>query len=98
MIDLTEETVIPIGEAAHHLPKRRGKKIHISTLYRWATSGVRGVQLETILVGGSRCTSLEALQRFSQRLSEEEVREALPVRRTLQRARETEQTLRDAGI
>ncbi|PCJ53361.1 MAG: hypothetical protein COA70_08635 [Planctomycetota bacterium] len=64
MIILSEETVIPLTEAPDYLPKRRGKKVHISTLFRWAQKGVGGTQLETIKVGGTRCTSLEALERF----------------------------------
>jgi hypothetical protein len=38
-------------------------------LYRWAKRGLRGVKLETIRVGGTLCTSLEALQRFCERLT-----------------------------
>jgi len=65
MIDLAAETVITLSEATEHLPRRRaGKRPHIATLYRWAQRGVRGVKLETIRVGGTLCTSLEALQQF----------------------------------
>ncbi len=64
MIDLKTETVMSLTEATKHLPTRRGKKPHVSTLYRWAQRGVRGEVLETIQVGGVLCTSLEALQRF----------------------------------
>jgi hypothetical protein len=70
MIDSTVENPIPLAVAARLVPPRRnGKRTHISTLYRWATVGVRGVVLETLQVGGSRCTSREALQRFYERLS-----------------------------
>jgi hypothetical protein len=70
MIDTTIETVRPLAQAASELPRRRGgRKTHISTLYRWATAGCRGVVLETIQIGATRCTSLEALQRFFERLS-----------------------------
>jgi hypothetical protein len=31
--------------------------------------GVRGVRLETLMVGGTRCTSVEALQRFFERIT-----------------------------
>ncbi len=41
-------------------------------LYRWATEGLRGVHLETIQVGGTLCTSIEALQRFFERLGQRE--------------------------
>ena len=70
MIDFANEQVVSLNEAARMLPRRReGKKPHVSTLYRWTIRGVRGVILETIQVGGTRCTSVEALHRFFERLS-----------------------------
>jgi hypothetical protein len=69
-IDISLETVFPLRDAARHIPRRRkGRKAAVSTLHRWATSGIRGVILETIQVGGTRCTSFPALQRFFDRLS-----------------------------
>jgi Protein of unknown function (DUF1580) len=66
-----DETVITLANAAEELPRRRrGRKTHVSTLFRWSTAGCRGVVLETIQIGGTRCTSREALQRFFERLSE----------------------------
>ncbi|QDS99245.1 DUF1580 domain-containing protein [Adhaeretor mobilis] len=46
------------------LPKRRGKKVHHSTVYRWATKGVRGRVLESVKVGNVRFTTVSALNRF----------------------------------
>jgi hypothetical protein len=51
-------------------PRRRGRKTSVSTLFRWSKSGCRGVILPTIQVGGSRCTSTEALQWFCEVLTE----------------------------
>ena len=60
MIDSTSETVISLAQAADELPRRRrGRKTHVSTLYRWATAGCRGVVLESIQIGATRCTSPE---------------------------------------
>ncbi len=71
MIDFTTETLVSFAEACERLPRRRaGKRSHPNTLYRWASHGVRGHHLETIQVGGTLCTSLEALQRFFNQLSE----------------------------
>jgi hypothetical protein len=70
MIDSTTETLISLADAAKSVPRRRrGRKTHLSTLYRWATVGIRGVMLETLQCGGSRCTSRQALQRFYEKLS-----------------------------
>ena len=71
MIDPSSETLISLTEATKGLPRRRrGKKPHISTLYRWSTAGCRGVVLETIQIGGTRCTSKEALGRFFRKLTQ----------------------------
>jgi len=74
MIDLTAETVISLTEATKRLPARReGKRPHVATLYRWASDGYKGFRLETIRVGSTLCTSLEALQRFCERLTTDDV-------------------------
>ena len=49
--------------------RRNGKPMHHSTMYRWATRGVRNILLETVTIGGSLCTSEPALLRFIARLS-----------------------------
>lgn len=69
-IDLQLETCLTLSQAAKRLPRVRGDKPpHPMTLYRWATSGLKAksgarVVLETEFVGGTRVTSLEALERF----------------------------------
>lgn len=76
-IDLFTENVISLAEAAATLPRRPS----ISTLHRWRLRGVRGVLLETVLVGGRRCTSREALSRFIKKttLAAEPKRRTAPV-------------------
>jgi hypothetical protein len=71
MIDHEVETVLSLTDAAARLPRRRGgKRVNVATLYRWASNGCRGVRLETIQIGGTRCTSMQALQRFFDRLTD----------------------------
>lgn len=71
MIDISSETLLPIGQVPSLIPSSRaGKKTHISTVWRWVLNGVRGIQLESVSIGGSRYTSREAVQRFVERLSE----------------------------
>ena len=69
MIELSREDLLVLADAAALLPRRRGKKVHIATLYRWAKAGVRGVRLEVLAVGGVTYTSRQALQRFAERLT-----------------------------
>lgn len=65
MIDPCQENLIALRDLPEKLPKRHGKRIHISTVYRWAQRGLRGgIRLETVKVGGGRYTSQEAVHRF----------------------------------
>jgi hypothetical protein len=65
------EDIRPMARAAKWLPTRRGDRPpHASCLFRWAKHGLRGVRLETLRVGGTLCTSREALERFFARLAE----------------------------
>jgi Protein of unknown function (DUF1580) len=73
----TTETLRPFAEAAGRLPSLRGgKPVHPATVWRWASRGVRGrdgslVRLEAIKIGGTCCTSDEALARFFRALSDD---------------------------
>ena len=72
MIDISLEETFSLTEAAKRLPcRRKGKRPNVSTLYRWAQTGCRGIVLETISIGATRCTSMEALQRFFDALTEQ---------------------------
>jgi hypothetical protein len=74
-IDPSTEVLRPFAEASRRLPALRGgRPVHPTTLWRWAARGVRGrdgvtVRLESIKVGGTCCTSDEALLRFIHALS-----------------------------
>ena len=71
-IDIKTEELLSLAQAAAKLPSRRaGRKTHVATLHRWATSGLHGQVLETVQCGGGRVTSLPALQRFFERLAAE---------------------------
>jgi len=78
-IDPNTETLRPLAEAAARLPALRGgRPVHTTTVWRWATRGVRGrggqtVKLETLKVGGTCVTSDEALVRYFLALSTEQV-------------------------
>ena len=67
---MLEETVLTLAEAAQRLPAIKGKKVHPSSVWRWATQGVRGVHLESWRLGGRCLTTLEAVERFAAKLAE----------------------------
>ena len=76
MIDIATETVFTPGEATRHLPPRRaGKRVNVATIFRWMQTGCKGIKLESIMVGATCCTSLQALQRFFDALTEAAERE-----------------------
>ncbi|MFH1918785.1 MAG: DUF1580 domain-containing protein [Planctomycetota bacterium] len=72
-IDLNTEEVLPFALAARRVPGRNGKGVAVSTLFRWASRGVRGIRLEFLQTGGVMSTSTEALQRFFDALTEQTV-------------------------
>ena len=98
MIDIKDEEVLTLKDAAAILPRRRrGRKPHISTIYRWATRGLKGLRLETLQIGGTLCTSVEALQRFFEQLTRSTPQDTPPASRRRSIA-QAESELNDAGI
>jgi hypothetical protein len=93
---------IPLAEVPNFLPRRRrGRRVHVATLYRWSTVGCRGIVLETIQIGATRCTSKQALDRFFEKLTKQSA--GKPVPEPLPRARaadvrRAERVLDKAGI
>lgn len=67
---LFDEEPLTLTEATKALPSLNGRRLHVSTLWRWARKGVHGVQLETRRIGVRIVTSREALERFTKTLAE----------------------------
>ena len=63
-IDVTAETLIQFRDLPKWTKDHLGRRVHPSTLHRWRLRGTRGIRLETLLAGGTRYTSVEALNRF----------------------------------
>lgn len=96
-IDIDRERLLTISAAAKSLPHRP----HVATVWRWVQSGCRGTKLETILIGGRRYTSEEALQRFIERTTAAANGETIPTRTAKQREKAiaaAERELAAAGI
>jgi hypothetical protein len=107
MIDVLTEDLISLKEFSRMCPPRRnGKRPVLSCVYRWVKDGIRGVRLETICIGGTRCTSREAAARFFSRItaqadgeqSAESARPASTPRREAAADRLTETELAKNGI
>ena len=69
MIDLNKEKPLALKDACLH---RMLNRPNISTIWRWITTGTRGVKLESVLIGGQRYTTDEAIQRFIKSLNSEQ--------------------------
>lgn len=61
---------ISLSQAAKSLPNHGGQGVHIATLHRWCTHGVRGVRLRYVMVGIRRCTTAEWLNDFLESITE----------------------------
>src|SRR3954469_461769 len=74
-INLTREKLITLSQASRWIGKgRAGRPLHQLTVLRWILDGVRTKTGETVRLEGCRLgsrwlTSIEALQRFSNRLT-----------------------------
>ena len=64
MIDIQNDTIIAFTDLPKWSQANLGRRISPSTFHRWKLRGCRGIKLATILIGGQRCTSVEALQDF----------------------------------
>ena len=79
-IDISSEQVVTFTEATSHLPqRRRGKRPNVATLYRWSNEGIRGIRLEYLMIGSTRCTSVQAMQRFFDELTVASEAQSAPV-------------------
>ena len=74
MIDPTTEKLLTPKQVAAMFPGRAGKGVALATVWRWLSGhGRRGVVLESIVVGGSRYCSREAVSRFVRQVNAQPV-------------------------
>jgi len=62
-IDLSQ--YVPIKTLSKEIPGQKGQSLHWMTLGRWCRPpGLRGVVLESAMIGNQRCVTREALTKF----------------------------------
>jgi hypothetical protein len=106
MADILEnqERLIRLPEVVRipWLPSRReGRKLNISTVFRWAKIGLGAnrIRLETVKAAGSLCTSEEAVKRFFERLSNPNAKQNSPTPSQSRRSQiAAEKELEAAGV
>ncbi len=96
-IDPNSETIITLGEACRAVPP---KGVSLPTMSRWMQHAPRGGEpLETILIGGRRYTSREALSRFfAQQNASESPSPAITAKQRRTQAEAANRLLQEAGI
>lgn len=98
MVSLANESLLTLAQARSAFPGRN--RLGLATLHRWRLKGVRGVRLETCLIGGLRYTSKEAIERFfaAQNALEEPARPTLTATQRARQAEAAQQALKAAGM
>lgn len=71
---LGTERHLTLSQAAAALPGQP----HLSTLHRWRLRGVRGIRLETCLIGGRRFTTEQWLRDFIEATSKADSDDSSP--------------------
>lgn len=61
---------VSLADVAALLPLSRGRPVHHNTILKWITSGVRGIRLDAVKIGGRWYTSAESLKKFSVSLTD----------------------------
>ncbi len=63
------QALIPLIDVPKHLPKRKGKRVNISSVYRWVNRGLSGVRLDTQAGPYGTYTTQASLDRFWQEVT-----------------------------
>ena len=95
MIDASTETLIQFQQAGRRIPGNPS----VCALHRWRLNGVRGAKLETLLVGGTRFTSVEAIARFiTEQNRDEPPTPELTAKQRRTQAESANRVLQEAGL
>jgi Protein of unknown function (DUF1580) len=90
MAEYFREDLLRLADAAKIIPSHP----HTSTLWRWCLKGVKGVRLQTLVVGGRRYTTMTYLTEFIAHLSASRTTE--PIAESSQRTTQKEVAARRA--
>jgi len=94
-IDYENEELLTVTQAAKQMPTRPA----VRTVWRWMQEGCWGTKLESVLIGGRRLTSREAIRRFITATSESiEAKKPEMSARRRQAIERAERELREAGV
>ncbi len=84
-IDISKERLIALCKVPAHVQESTGRRLNIATLYRWRNQGLHGVKLEVCYVLGRPHTSVQALQRFDERVTAAKLAPSVPIVKATQK-------------
>ena len=61
---IAHERPMTLPAAAKEFGRISGRTPHVATVWRWCSRGVRGVRLESLVIGGTRLVTQDAIDRF----------------------------------
>ncbi len=93
MIDLGHDELLSLKDAAALLPSHKPR-----TLWKWATSGVGGITLESVRIGRRLFTTREALEHFIEQCTAKKKRQAEAAREAIRAVGEHRQTKRQKKL
>ncbi|TWT69345.1 DUF1580 domain-containing protein [Crateriforma conspicua] len=67
---LHPDRMMRLGASAGIVERITGERPHPSTIYRWATRGLKGVKLRTAFAGGHRRTTEQWIREFFANITE----------------------------
>jgi hypothetical protein len=73
LINVAEEDLIPLKAVCKMFPGRTGRGTSLSTVWRWIQHGRRGHKLQSLVIGGQRYTSKQAVTRFLAAINQEQI-------------------------
>lgn len=83
-INIEHEDLLTFSQAARYLPKRNGKSVHGTTLWRWAVHGHKGIKLEALRTPSGWFTTVAAVQRFLVLLANQNAQETAALKQQLE--------------
>jgi hypothetical protein len=88
MIDVGNKELVPMRLVPDLLPLRaKGKQVHVTLVNPQINEGMGGLEIESLTVGDTTCTSTETLQRFADCFSRARAGRVMPDSFRLQRRR-----------
>ena len=99
MIDARSERLLSLTEAANIFPGLKpGTRMSPGSVARLTRTGCCGIVLESVMAGGRRCTSVEAVQRFIWAVTEYRDDQVKPKKESRRRSATREELKATHGI